>query len=513
MGTQESIVIDNNQINEHFKQYQYEKDNFNIDCNVHQNKGMNEYVYSLDVNLSETIPPEFIIIIDRSSSMGSTFNYIITKTIPEVLKALGYNNRKIHLITFESYVNYFSLSQSELSQSKLNEAGSTYMAQSFLALEKIFSFAKDKCKHFRILTISDGVLNDQGITKQKGEMLYQKYKDSFKINSQCVRLKNNSSNVETVGLMSILKFNNVKHCYLVEHNSKDISDLAKVIIPLFLNDGLSGSNLQIKGDDVNLRNNPWEKNNSNTQVLENGKITIFADKNVPLYVEDQTKIPFYINCKEGEEINSDNYEEIIGTEKLSHIFQKVRMNKILNTNESKKENKDITDYFKNLSQLTTKVDESENNLEYLNEQIESINNDNRINNLNDDQKANYVQNLDEITRTLEINKLKKDNKKLKNQMNSLMQSNINLNNELYEIKIKLKNLEKIIEFNNNYNEKNIDQNETENNSIKNDNEEKIKEIEREKIERKNEEEREKKIKEIEKIEREEEEEREYNKKE
>jgi hypothetical protein len=391
--------------------------------------------------------------------------------------------------------------------------GSTYMAQSFLILEKIFSIAKDKCKHFRILTISDGALGDQDTTKQKGEMLYQKYKDSFKINSQCVRLNNNSSNVETVGLMSILKFNNVKHCYLVQHNSKDISDLANVIIPLFLNDGLSGSNLQIKGDDVNLRNNPWEKNNSNTQVLENGKITIFADKNVPLYVEDQSKKPFYINCKEGEEINSDNYEEIIGTEKLSHIFQKVRMNKILNTNESKKENKDITDYFKNLSQLTTKVDESENNLEYLNEQIESINNDNRINNLNDDQKANYVQNLDEITRTLEINKLKKDNKKLKNQMNSLMQSNINLNNELYEIKIKLKNLEKIIEFNNHYNEKNIDQNETENNSMKNDNEEKIKEIEREKIERKEEEEREKKIKEIEKIEREEEEEREYNKKE
>ena len=67
---------------------------------------------------------------------------------------------------------------------------------------------------------------------------------------------------------------------IVVNNSKDISDLAKVIIPLFLNDGLSGSNLQIKGDDVNLRNNPWEKNNSNTQVLENGKITIFADKNV-----------------------------------------------------------------------------------------------------------------------------------------------------------------------------------------------------------------------------------------
>ncbi len=28
------------------------------------------------------------------------------------------------------------------------------------------------------------------------------------------------------------------------------------------------------------------------------------------------KKPYYINCEKGEEINSDNYEEIIGKEKL-----------------------------------------------------------------------------------------------------------------------------------------------------------------------------------------------------
>ena len=97
MDAEESLVsksgeesyVSESQINEHFKQYHYENDIFNIDCNVHQNKGMNEYVYSLDVNLSETIPPEFIIIIDRSGSMGSDFNYIITKTIPEVLDGLN----------------------------------------------------------------------------------------------------------------------------------------------------------------------------------------------------------------------------------------------------------------------------------------------------------------------------------------------------------------------------------------------------------------------------------------
>ena len=204
MGAEGSNVSES-QINEHFKQYNYENDIFNIDCNVHQNKGMNEYVYSLDVNINKTMPPEFIFIIDRSGSMGWTFNYIITKTIPEVLKALDYNNMKIHLITFESYVNYYSLSESELSKSALRDGSNTYMAQSFNVLEKIFSIAKDKCKHFRILTISDGALSDQGTTKQNGEMLYQKYKDSFKINSQCVRLKNGSNYAESVGLMSVLK--------------------------------------------------------------------------------------------------------------------------------------------------------------------------------------------------------------------------------------------------------------------------------------------------------------------
>ena len=130
------------------------------------------------------------------------------------------------------------------------------------------------------------------------------------------------------------------------------------------------------------------------------------------------------------------------------MFQKLRMNKILNTNESNNENKLITNYFKNLSQFTKRGNNSENNLEYLNEQINYINNDNSINNLNEDQKANYVQNLSDITRILEINLLKKDNKKLKNQMDLLMKNNIKLSNELYDLIKQLEKLEQKVEYNN-----------------------------------------------------------------
>lgn len=228
MGSSNELNFSENQIIEHFKIYNNGKENFTIDGHVHQNEGMQEYVYKLDVNIQNSIPPEFIFIVDKSGSMGSNFNYIITKTIPEILNCLGYNERKIHLITFESCISYYSLSKSELSKSRLSDGGGTSMAGSFNILEKIFSISKDKCKHFRILTISDGALSDQERTKECGELLYQKYQNIFKINSQCVRLKNGSS-VESVGLMSVLKFNNVKKCLLVDHNCNDMENLAKVV--------------------------------------------------------------------------------------------------------------------------------------------------------------------------------------------------------------------------------------------------------------------------------------------
>ena len=496
MGSSNESNYNENQIIEHFKIYNYENDSFTIDGHVHQNEGMQEFVYKLDVNIPNSVPPEFIFIVDQSGSMGSNFNYIITKTIPEVLDALKYNDRKIHLITFESCVYYYSLSKSELSKSQLSARGGTNMAESFNILEKIFSISKDKCRHFRILTISDGALSDQERTKEFGESLYQKYQNIFKINSQCIRLKNGSGYAESVGLMSVLKFNNVKQCHLVEHNSNDMANLAKVIIPLFLDDGLIGCSLKIKSEGSNIKNNPWDKNDTNTQPLEKGKITIFGDKNQPLYIENENKKEkIYIKCEKGEEINTDNYEEIIGKEKLNNMFQKLKMNKILNTAESQNENISIANYFKNLSKKTKRVNDSDNNLEYINEQIDYINNDNSIYYLNEDQKANYVQNLNDMNRIIEINMLKKDNKKLKKQMEEMMNFNINLSNELHKLQKKFENLEKNVEIigdNNKKNETKINNNEKETISIKKDVEEmKMTLKEKEEEKKKKEEEKEK----------------------
>ena len=275
----------------------------------------------------------------------------------------------------------------------------------------------------------------------------------FKINSQCIRL-NTGSTHETEGIMSILKLNNVKLCHLVEHNSNDMDNLAKVIIKLFLDDGLVGTPLKIGGENVKLKNNPWEESNSNTQPLRNGRSTFFSDSDKPLYVVNEKsnsdkelkKEKEPIKCKKGAEVNSDNYESIVGEEKINNIFQKLRMNKILNSNESRNENVLITNYFKNLTVKIKKVDDNDNSLDYLNEEINEINNDNSIYYLDQNKKANYVENLSNIKRNLQIKILQKENKKMKEQINEIVNKNEVLHKELDMIKNKMENLEKKFEL-------------------------------------------------------------------
>ena len=374
------------------------------ECTFYHNRGMNEYICKLNVNLRNLVSPEFIFIVDKSGSMGSYFNYIISKTIPNVLNSLGYKNKKIHLITFDDKAYYYNIYQSDLKELNLNSGGKTYMSKSYEILEEIFYSLKKKCNNLRILSISDGKLHDQKETKQKGQILYEKYKNIFIINSQCIRLYTSSKEKpDTSGIISFLKFNNIKGCELINHKADKIKDLEKVIISLFKDDGLNGNYFKINGDNVNLKNFPWEKS-SNSLPLKNGNYTFFSDKIKPLYISNGKNI-ISIKCKEGNNINNSNYESIVGKEKISNFFQLFKFNKSLNTNESKNENKLILDYFENLFKKT-----NDKNIKYLKEKLDFYNNfndKNNINNLDEDTKAYYSKNLEKNEKE-EVKKYEKD---------------------------------------------------------------------------------------------------------
>ena len=419
-GNSYDPVLTESRIKEHFKNNssEYLKGGYNeIKCKIHLNKAMKEYIFKLNVDLKKSIPPEFIFIIDRSGSMSSCFNYIITKTIPEILQSLEYGNRKIHLITFDSSINYFSLNKNELINSGLRSGGGTYMASSFQALAKILELSKGKCNHLRILIISDGCLADQSETKNAGELLYEKYKNVFKINSQCVRL-NTGGTSEADGIMTILKLNNVKQCYLVDHEESNKNNLSKVIIPLFKDDKLIGNQILLNINKGTLKNNPWEGNGTVEQPLQNGDNTLFGNNNKSTLYINNSKQKYDIKIMVGEEVTTDNYESIVGEEKINNFLQKVKMNKILNSNKNKEENKLIIDYFNNLS-LKTKKGIYDNCLNYLNEEIKYINNNDSVYQLNNNQRADYIQNPTNIHMMYKIKSLEIKNKQMENKINDL----------------------------------------------------------------------------------------------
>ena len=360
-----------------------------LECSIYPNKEMNEFIYKFDINIPISEPPEFIFIIDKSGSMGKTQNNIISETIPKVLKSLGYENKKIHLITFDNNAKYLYISQSELIELNSKAGGKTYMAKSYDLLETIFNTSKEKCNNFRILVISDGKLHDQNDTKQKGELLYKKNKNIFKINSQAIRLQTGSKTPDSSGIISFLKFNNVKSCELVSLESKEISNLSQKIIELFKEDGLIGSDLEIKGDDINLKGFPWEEGSRNSIPFKNGKNIIFGDKDRPLYIVNKNKnIP--LKFEKISDLNKNSFASILVNEKMDNIIQIFKINKILNTDESGKENKLILDYIGNLFKKTIKENNNDKSLEYLYEIIDFYNefsNKNEIYNLDEEKKA------------------------------------------------------------------------------------------------------------------------------
>ena len=193
-------------------------------------------------------------------------------------------------------------------------------------------------------------------------------------------------------MVSFLKFNNVKTCYLIKHKSNQLNSLSEEITKLFIDDGLVGNNLKIIGDYVNLKNFPWEETSSNILPFKNGKYIIFGDKIKSLFIKsEKTIIP--LECEEREEINTNNYE-FIASQKINYIFQRFSMNKLLNTKICEKENILISNYVENLCKKITKENENDKKLDYLKEKLNIIMSKN-INNLDEDIMAFYVKEIDE----------------------------------------------------------------------------------------------------------------------
>ena len=343
--------------------------------------------YVNEINISESLInaktnsafAEFIVILDISGSMDSDVKRIITQILPNMLTKLNYlDDDIIHLITFESCVEYHQMTKKQLENSTIKDRGGTYMSEVFDELSKII-LTKQTC--FRILTISDGDVSDQTETLQKGSEFAAKIKGKYSINSQAVRFFTSSWQPDTTALSSVLQLSTVGKPTLIDIDShQDDNKIVDILYSLFIDD--LDSNIKLQSKTNNLRIDPWAVPVKEIRLIP-GKNVIWSSVPDGLELLIGKKDVHPVKVEKAAEVSKDNYKEILG-EKINCYIQKLKVLKVVGTEQAKKEMDDIIKSFHSIEPVSAKM--------------EQIRNENNIDHLDSEQKAEYLRNdLDDIS--------------------------------------------------------------------------------------------------------------------
>ena len=356
----------------------------NVILFAHKCKG--DYVN--EINISESLInaktnsafAEFIVILDISGSMGYNVNRIITKILPNMLTKLNYlDDDIIHLITFEDIVEYHPMTKKQLEKSTIRSMRDDDMREAFNVLDNIIH-TKQTC--FRILTISDGYVECQTETLQIASEFAAKIKGKYSINSQAVRFFTSSSQPDTTALSSVLQLNTVKKSTLIDIDSaQDDNKIVDILYSLFIDD--LDSNIKLQSKTNNLRIDPWAVPVKEIRLIP-GRNVIWSSFPYGLELLIGKKDVHPVKVEKAAEVSKDNYKEILG-EKIDCYIQKLKVLKVVGTEQAKKEMDDIIGYFHSIEPVSAKM--------------EQIRNENNIDHLDNEQKAEYLRKVDDITKT------------------------------------------------------------------------------------------------------------------
>ena len=363
-------------------------------------------------NQSKQTEIELIMIVDRSGSMGQSYTKIFQKVMPLLLDKINYpQNKKVHFITFDSEIENRQITKEQfLNPNHESARGCTYMQNVFSELEKIITNPNSA---YRILTLSDGDLHDSPQTSEKASEFYNKIKGKYSINSQAIRFFSSTyANPDTLGLASVLQLNTIKDTTLLDVNAHDDENLiADQLAKLFINDGL-GNKVLLVSDKMNIKSAPWEEK-SNQIVLAPGRNIFWLDdiSQFSIKINDEKEVKLVV--EKGEDINLENYGTILA-DKIKVFITKLKILKILGNEKAKEEIDLMVKYFKEFEDTLDQVNQEElvlkdgkmnSRIQYIKKlinkrkglisnQMESIKNEQKLNELNSQQKADYLRNVD-----------------------------------------------------------------------------------------------------------------------
>ena len=339
-----------------------------------------------------------IVIIDVSYSMGTSVYKIIKEILYNLFKKLNYLEKyEIYFILFSDKIQFIKTNYNDMLNIKINFSGTSNLNLALNELENIF-INKGYFK-YRIITFSDGDLNDQEISEVKcKEILHLIESKKLQINSKVINLMNfYNDDYKKIALNSLSDLTNVNNNNNNNNNNtllniyitNDTKTIVNNIYSLFVNDGLDTRILlKNKKNTKCLLIDPWNLNNLSEIPLFLGENIFWLNKDYGNFIYNELNINnnnkkidendlFIIEFSDNkninisiknkfEEFNFENYKKIID-KKMQFYYSKIKTLKKLNSIKSIEEINNIITYFENFEYNLLNIEEE--NINYIDNKI------------------------------------------------------------------------------------------------------------------------------------------------
>lgn len=284
------------------------------------------------------------------------------------------------------------------------------MSPAVTELHKLFEqFNKTKVNALRILTISDGEIFDQALTKEFGDKLAEFAAHcNISTNSQAIRYFTSRCSPDTTAICSLLQLNNVERSKLTDVKAKnDAEKIAEEMSALFINDGFNRLQL-LEASRAVFFKFPWDDEAVENLPLLPGQ-NVFWMKELPTETLKINEKP--IKVKIIENVTLENIKSLIDS-KIDFVFDRMKILKVVNTENAKKIISKIVEYFgqvedtlgnlippeeldaKNIANRARIIKMNAIREKKITQYLQTIANDENVEKLNAEQKAAYLRSVD-----------------------------------------------------------------------------------------------------------------------
>jgi hypothetical protein len=375
-------------------------------------KAGHDYIGQLTVaenmitSLEAVTPPQRVIIMDNSGSMGQWSKRCLQHVFPQALSQLGaqcYEN--LLVILFSSKATHHPMKVQDLPHFDPGRQGTTQMAGVFSELQTMLDPGNPRVQ---LLVLSDGDVHDQQASADAAARVAPVLKGRHQIEARAIRLfTSQRGQPDTRALASVLQMNTDTVATLVDlPNTMPFDQMAQRIAQMF--DGCSSHGCILRTENRVLLPQPWDSATHELN-LRVGKNTFWIQElpEQPTLNDKPLEVQF---CAP---LNQGTMNEIL-EDRLEFFVSQLKVLKVIDTESAKEQIDRIVEYFKNLEASLQPAEELSPLLEggglkdraaYFRKSLqsrvrsvttlmESIANDDKVRALNQAQQADYLRQMD-----------------------------------------------------------------------------------------------------------------------